>query len=642
MKLPLRGSKSGWSGPVRRLVVFVILIGALDLFGSDYSRSVAVTVVIAAIAAVSLTVLMGWVGQPSVMTAGLVLAGGYCAAILANAAGLPFVVVIPLSLIAGLIVGWLLSIPAHRLGGLYQLLATLAFFYIITSLGNQIQSAQGALGGYVLPPATVFGLAVSSPKAWLFVAGTALFLTAEYFLYLRSTRVGRAWILIRENRDAAEVAGVQVERFISLAFALTTAFQFLSGVLLAYELGTVSYDTVSLLQSISFIVMIVLGGMGSVVGAVVGAAVVTAIPPLIENVFGNGSGNGGGYLVAHLTAIEGLVYALIAGVVLLRVDRRLTVRVKGAVKRIWSERSRRQDRTASDGTKKGGGPVVCSDGEDRPKQSARRRHDRSAANALLGIPEGDDWIVGVEQVSVSYAGGPEVLRNVNPTSLSYGATALVGRNGAGKTTLLSSIAGFVPSAQAELTSGHVWYRAPDGPVLLDRLSPMERSRLGIAFVPAEEKIFGGLTVEEQIREALSMRRSRRNQSALDAVFDVFPGLAELRTVRAGLLSGGERQQLAIAVAVGKRARLLVIDEASLGLSPALVSAVTSLLKRLRDDGTCSLIIAEQNPTMAFAVADHVVLVENGRVAAEGAPSDELMGALERSYLGTTVPPLGTR
>jgi branched-chain amino acid transport system permease protein len=629
------GSKSGWVGLVRRLVVFVLLVGALDLFGSDYSRSVAVTVVITAIAAVSLTVLMGWVGQPSVMTSGLVLAGGYCAAIFANVVKLPFIVVVPASLLAGLLLGWLLSIPARRLGGLYQLLATLAYFYIITSLGNQIQSAQGALGGYVLQGASVFGMAVGSPEAWLTVAGIALFLTGEYFIYLRSTRVGRAWILIRENRDAAEVAGIQVRRSISVAFALTTAFQFLSGVLLAYELGTVSYDTVTLVASVSFIVMIVLGGMGSVVGAIVGAAVVIGIPPVIENAFGNGSGNGGGYLIVHLTAIEGLVYALVAGVVLLRIDRRLATRVKRAIRRIWSDRYL-DPRAPSDG---GVGTSVGPDGfQVAPPPASRTRH-RPAAIAHAAPDDDGDWIVRVEQVSVKYAGGAEVLMNVNLTALRNGATALVGRNGAGKTTLLGSIAGFVPSAQAEQSTGHVWYRTPDGPVLLDGLSPMERSRLGIAFVPAEEKVFGGLTTEEHLREALSLRRAKRASSVLEEVFEMFPALRDLRGIRAGLLSGGERQQLAMAVALGSKARLLVIDEASLGLSPALVNAVTNLLVRLRDEGTCSLVLAEQNPTMAFAIADHVVVVEDGGIAAEGNPSDALMAALERSYLGTTAPPL---
>jgi branched-chain amino acid transport system permease protein len=635
------GSHGGWVGLIRRLAVFAILVGVLDLFGSDYARSVAVTVVITAIAAVSLTVLMGWVGQPSVMVSGLVLAGGYCAALLANVARLPFLVVIVCSLLVGLLLGWLLSIPARRLGGLYQLLATLAYFYIITNLGNQIQSQQGALGGYTLPTASVFGWAVGSPTAWLTVGTVTLFLTAEYFIYLRSTRIGRAWILIRENRDAAEVAGIQVRRSISLAFALTTAFQFVSGVLLAYELGTVSYDTVTLIVSVSFIVMIVLGGMGSIVGAVVGAGVVVAIPPMIQDAFGNGSGTGGGYVVTHLTAIEGLVYALIAGIVVLRIDRRLVTRGKRAAKRLWSGRrsssaesvDRRIDTPAAPPTRHGAIPA----------RSVDVSHQGSSATGP-SLPGTDDldWIVRVEQVSVRYAGGEEVLHQVDLTTVRNGATALVGRNGAGKTTLLSSIAGFVPSAHAEQATGHVWFRTPEGAVLLDGLSPMERSRLGIAFVPAEEKVFGGLTVEEQIREALSARRSKGHSSAINEVFEVFPDLYKLRGIRAGLLSGGERQQLAMAVAVGTRARLLIIDEASLGLSPALVSAVTDLLVRLRDDGRCSLLLAEQNPTMAFAVANHVVLVEDGNVAAEGVPSDELMAALERSYLGSTVPPLRSR
>lgn len=635
-RLLTRGSDHPWLdfsdsrrrmlGTARRLFVFGIVFVALTVFGSEYYRSVAVTVVITAISAVALTVLMGWVGQPSVLTSAIVLAGGYCAAILGGAASWPFLVVLVASLPIGALLGWLISLPSRRLTGLYQLLATLAFFYIITNLGNQIQSDRGVLGGYVLPPARILGGTVNSYTSWLLISGVVLVLTIEYFIYLRTTRIGRAWVLIRENRDAAEVSGIRVSRFISLAFGLTTGFQFMSGVLLAYEIQTVSYDTVTLVASVSFIVMIVLGGMGSVGGAVVGATVVIAIPPVIEASFGSGSG--GGFLISHLTAIEGLIYAVIAAAVLLRLDRRTSImlrrlRARGAV---------------------GSAPLGVAPPETSVMDSVGPTLDDSigSRHVPMGtqrVVRSSDWIVRLHGISVRYAGADTVLRDVEFSCAASGATALVGRNGAGKTTLLSAIGGFAPSVHAE-TRGDAWFNSGAGQVLLDGMSPIQRSRLGIALVPAEEKIFGGLTVDEQIREALSVRRSRKRVAAVDDVFDIFPDLRKLHGTRAGLLSGGERQQLAIAVAIAGHARFLLIDEASLGLSPSLVASVIQLLVKIRDEGDTALLIAEQNPHMAFAIANHIVLIEDGAVLDQGAPSSGMMSALEASYLGTKKPRAG--
>jgi branched-chain amino acid transport system permease protein len=603
---------------VYRVLFFVIVIGAIEGYDSSYITSLAVTAAIYAVAAIGLTVLLGWVGQPSIMSAGLLLAGGYCAATLANVLHFTFLLVLVGSIIVGAIAGWLISIPARRLGGLYQLLATLAVLYFVIDLGNEVQSAQQQLGGYVLPTASIGGWQIANPDQWLIVSGVCCLLVAEYFRYLRRGRIGRSWILIRESRDAAEVSGVQVRQVVSIAFAVTTAATFLAGALLAYELQTVSFDAFDLLLSVSFVVMIVLGGIGSPGGAIVGAAVVVAIPALLQTALGSDSSSS---LAGDLPAIEGIVFAIIGAAVLLRFDRggwRLGKRVVS-----WWRRRRT---TAVEGSRAATAPST---------QAGTAAGDGAVAGTSPGlVPSAGtrDWLIRIDNLNVRYASGAEALHDINLELAEESAVALIGRNGAGKTTLLQAIVGYPPGVGAQITRGEVWLNTARGDRRLTRMEAIKRTSLGLRFVPAEIKIFGGLTVREQLDEARGSRRVH-SDTAFGRTFEYFPDLEPLLNAKSGLLSGGERQQLAMAVALLGRPRLLVIDEASLGLAPMMVSKVTELLKRLHEEGGMSLVIAEQNPAMAFGVAEHLLLLENGRVTSSGPPSEELHQALLRSYLG---------
>lgn len=603
---------------VYRVLFFLIVIVVLEQFGSAYVMSLSVTAAIYAIAAIGLTALLGWVGQPSIMSAGLLLAGGYCAATLANVLHLTFLLVLLGSVIVGAIAGWLISLPARRLGGLYQLLATLAVLYFVIDLGNEVQSGQQKLGGYVLPIPSIGGWHITDSGQWLIVSGVCCLLVVEYFRYLRRGRIGRSWILVRESRDAADVSGVHVREVVSIAFSVTTAVHFLAGALLAYELQTVSFDGFDLLLSVSFVVMIVLGGIGSPGGAIVGAAVVVAIPALLQTVMQN---VGGASLTGDLPAIEGAIFAIIGGAVLLRFDRgtwRLAKRMTSG----WKHRRANAAQVSS---------AVAASAGQAPAALADPGDD-ALSPGLLPSAADRNWLVRIENLSVRYASGAEALHDVNLELADDCAVALIGRNGAGKTTLLQALAGYPAGVGAEITQGEVWLNTPQGARRLTRTEAIKRTSLGLRFVPAEIKVFGGLTVREQLAEAYGSRRIR-SDTALDRTFQYFPDLEPLLGAKSGLLSGGERQQLALAVALLGRPRLLIVDEASLGLAPVMVSKVTDLLKRVHIEDGLSLVVAEQNPTMAFGVAEQMVLLENGQITASGPPSEELHQALLESYLG---------
>ena len=190
-----------------------------------------------------------------------------------------------------------------------------------------------------------------------------------------------------------------------------------------------------------------------------------------------------------------------------------------------------------------------------------------------------------------------------------GGLALLGRNGAGKTTLIGTIAGRV-----RLQGGTIRLDGRD----IGALPPSERCRAGIGLVPQERQIFGTLSVEENLRVA-DLRRSW----TVDAVFDLFPRLAERRRNSGLQLSGGEQQMLAIGRALMGSPSCLLLDEPFEGLAPVLVDGLLQVLTRLRQETQLAMIIVEQHARLALDLAEQAVLLERGRVRLQGSRDDLL-------------------
>jgi branched-chain amino acid transport system ATP-binding protein len=203
------------------------------------------------------------------------------------------------------------------------------------------------------------------------------------------------------------------------------------------------------------------------------------------------------------------------------------------------------------------------------------------------------------------------LRNA---SLLVGAgevVGLIGPNGAGKTTLLTTLAGLL-----EPSEGVVTFDGED----VTGSSPERLLRMGLALVPEHRRIFGDLTVEENLRIGGITVSTRRRQSLLEEMAEQFPVLRQKWTTAAGYLSGGEAQQLAIARALMSEPRLLMMDEPSLGLAPVMVDVVFELISSLRDRGR-TLLVVEQNATRMLDLADRAYVMRSGVVVAEGTGAD---------------------
>ena len=234
-------------------------------------------------------------------------------------------------------------------------------------------------------------------------------------------------------------------------------------------------------------------------------------------------------------------------------------------------------------------------------------------------------MLAISGLSVAY-GGLRALREVSLEVRDGEFVAIVGPNGAGKTTLFKAISGTVAAA-----SGRIVYEGRD----LLRLPAAERARLGIAHVPEGRQVFRTMTVMENLEMgALSPTARARWRDNLARILQLFPALAERRRQLAGTLSGGEQQMLAIGRGLASCPRLLLLDEPSMGLAPALVDAIFDRIKEIHRLEQLTILLVEQRVAEALESCDRGYVLDTGRVVLEG-PRERLLAdeRVKRAYLG---------
>ncbi|HXV71501.1 MAG TPA: ATP-binding cassette domain-containing protein [Acidimicrobiia bacterium] len=241
-----------------------------------------------------------------------------------------------------------------------------------------------------------------------------------------------------------------------------------------------------------------------------------------------------------------------------------------------------------------------------------------------------DITLRVRDLHVSYGGAVRALDGVDLEVPRDSIVAVLGNNGAGKSSLLRTISGTLSMHGGSIVKGTVEFEGGS----LDGIDPAGVVRAGVVQVPEGRRIFGELTVEENLRVAALATEDRRQRTAArERVYDLFPRLAERRSQRGSLLSGGEQQMLAIGRALMTSPRLLLLDEPSLGLAPNLVGHIAEVITDINRQGI-SVLIVEQDAAMALDIAAWAYVLEVGRVALEGR-SQELANSPEihDAYLG---------
>lgn len=236
-------------------------------------------------------------------------------------------------------------------------------------------------------------------------------------------------------------------------------------------------------------------------------------------------------------------------------------------------------------------------------------------------------MLGVDRLRVGYD-EIDVLHDLSLRAEKGQIVAVLGANGAGKTTLMNALSGLAP-----IRSGAATFEGQS-------IANIEAERivaLGISHVPQGRRIFPGLTVMENLivaRTAATDRAQGGFTSAIEEAQELFPRLRERRDQLGWSLSGGEQQMLAVARALVARPKLILLDEPSLGLAPLIVDAMFDAIAEIRKREGVTIVVVEQNAEQALRIADHVYVMELGRIVLEGSPREVARDpAIERAYLG---------
>lgn len=234
-------------------------------------------------------------------------------------------------------------------------------------------------------------------------------------------------------------------------------------------------------------------------------------------------------------------------------------------------------------------------------------------------------------VEVTYQRAIRALHGVNLKVNTGEIVAILGANGAGKTTTLRAISGFIGLDNARIKGGQVMFQGRQ----ITNLPPYQITSQGIVLVPERDKVFPNLTVMENFEVVASRAGRAKRRELEEMVFAYFPRLKTLRKREAGLLSGGERQMLALGSAIVCAPKLLLVDELSMGLAPVIIEEISERLQQIRADLDFTILLVEQAAAVALRLADRAYVLEHGEVVLEGT-SAELQASeqVRQAYLGT--------
>jgi ABC-type branched-subunit amino acid transport system ATPase component/ABC-type branched-subunit amino acid transport system permease subunit len=565
---------------------------------NTYYLYLAMTIGIFVVVTSGLNVLTGLTGQISLGHAGLYAIGAYAAALGATRLGLGVWTAIPLAIAVTAVIGAGLALAALRLSGPYLAMVTIAFGIIVEGAAVEwVALTGGPAGIFDIPRPALGGVPLALGRYYWIVAlaaALALLLTRN----LRRSAWGRALVAVKDSELAAESLGLSAYRVRTTAFTLSAAFAGAGGGLFAFLNGYLSPDSFTLQTSILFLLVVLLGGLGTLAGPLVGATVLVLLPEIIRHLVDY-------RLVLYGSLLLLSVYFLPRGLV-------------GAV-------SRRSRPAAPDPSSPAGFPRARP--PDAVPAPARARPEAGGARVALRLTD----------VTKAF-GGVRAVDGVTLTVREGTVHSLIGPNGAGKTTLVNLVSGFdAPDAgRIALFDADIAGRPPyriarrglartfQTPQLFEDLSAMENVLVGAAGhrLGAVARALAGAGAEAGPARG-------RAREALDAV-----GLGAWAGTPSAGLPFGHRRRLEIARALAAGARVLLLDEPAAGLAPAEVEALDALLSRLRA-ADLTVVLIEHHVELVMAVSDRVTVLDEGRVIADGAPDVvQRDPAVVAAYLGT--------
>jgi len=590
-----------WARRLLFVAVAAVVLAARSAMSVQQLSLLGTVTVVYALVALSLVVLTGWTGQISLGQFAIAGVGAVAAGDLLSRAHADLFLALLGGAAAGLVTSVALGLPALRVRGLFLPVTTLALAVSMSSYFLNPTYVKSGIPAEVGRPVLLGHFDLRSEGNLFLFSVAVLAAAVAVVVNLRRRRPGRAWLAVRDNEWAAEARGVSLARTRLAAFAVSGALAGVAGGLHVVALNGVSVGTYAPSLSFEAFSMVVVGGLTSVWGAILGAVTLR----YAEYVVSGGLQlivTGAGVLVLLLVFPGGLgeVGLRLRRFGLDRIARRRGLTDPGPGEDVAFERVLASDDDDEDG------PVAPDGGA-----GARPVHPGPGAVVHSDLDDHRAFL-SVRDLDVSY-GSLQVLFGVDFDVRPGEVVALLGTNGAGKSTLVRAISGLTPARRGTVTfDGHDVTGA----------GPEHLARLGIAHAPGGRGVYPGLTVGENLRLAMWTFRADRARcdEATERVFELFPILAERAGQPAGLLSGGQQQMLALAQALAPDPRLLIIDELSLGLAPAVVEELLDVVAHLKGGGLTTILV-EQSVTVALHVASRAVFLEKGTVRFSGAAAD---------------------
>lgn len=539
----------------------------------DFWIHVANFAAIYVILALSLNLLVGYTGLFSVTQGALYGIGAYAFALASLKLGMPFPVTLLAAIAAPAVVGLVVALPSLRLSGDYLVIASLGLQTVIVALLDNLGSFTGGAGGLWGIPAPQLGpWAGTDPASYLPLSLLLAGLSTGAMVLLAHGPYGRALKMVRDDELAASAAGKAVVRLKVTAFVIGSAMAGIAGALYAGYVTFIDPSSFTVTESIYILTLVIIGGAGTVLGSLAGAVAVVVLGEALRFLPLPGAVVG--------EARQALYGLLLIAFVIWRPQGMLGERRFG---------SRRLE--------------VDADG-DQPTHTVASVSTVRAPNGKPGKGldlECHDLVVGYDNLTV--------LRGVSVQAAPGEIVVIAGHNGAGKSTLLRAIAG-----RARVRQGRIVVRGTDVTNRQDRLVGADR----IGLVPQTGGVFPEMTVAENLR--LGGYELRAHAAVLrDRIYHVlelFPVFKSRLKQPARQLSGGQQRMLSLAMALVPGYRLLLLDEPSIGLSPAMVESTLATIQSIAGELSLTALLCEQNVRPALQVANRAYVLRAGRVAVE--------------------------
>ena len=589
---------SAWLRRLTMAAVCVLLVAFPLVARSEYRLFVATQIGIYLLVVAGLNVLTGYAGQPSLGHGALLAIGAYTAAIAMVDHRWSFwpSALLGMALTAG--VGALMALPAFRVSTWYFALITLGFAEVVSGMLIEWRGLTHSFNGIVgIPKPSIAGHAMGSAELFWLVAALNVGGFAIVANLVQS-RFGRALMAVRDNDAAATASGVSLIRAKLFAFVLSAAITGLAGALYAVQKTVITPDDFTAEFSIFFLVVVVLGGAGSLWGPVLGTLVFFYVPELLDS----------------LRTWRLLIYGVILLMLMWFAPHGLAGAI-GAIARRFRGRL-------------GLAP--------RLRRSARAA---AAVHARPAAPAGGGLSVAARKVAKRF-GGVAALDGVDVDVAAGSVHAIVGPNGSGKTTLLNMISGFYrPDAGSiELGGVEVVGRSPARIARLYVGRTFQTPKLLPELSAIENVMLGAYTAERAtgVEVALRLPRARRERRELEARarrYLDFVGLADRDEAEAGDLSHGQQRLAEIARAMIGTPRLLLLDEPAAGLSLGELDRLGALIGSIRALGV-TVVIVEHRLELVASIASRVTVLDRGAVLAGGTPAEVFSNpAVVRAYMG---------